>query len=80
MYTIDEAQLHCPRATSTVYSIPEEAAREFGRETIIAELEKEDAAVRASRRDACLRLFSSLWAHISSMRLITLVKSARISE
>lgn len=77
MYTIHEANLHSPRATSSFYSVPNDAAREFGREAIIAELENQAAAARAEQRRAIRRLLRKLWAKFPAMSIPSWAKSAR---
>lgn len=77
MYTINEANLHSIRATSPVYSVPSDAAREFGREAIIAELEMQAAAARAEHRRAVQRLLRNLWGKFTSAGRSTWAKSVR---
>lgn len=77
MYTLDEANLHSPRNTSPFYSVPNDDAREFGREAIIAELENHAAAARANRRRAFRRLLRKLWAKFPTVGISSWAKSVR---
>jgi len=72
-----EANLHSPRAAFSEYSVPSDAAREFRRETIIAELKKQAAAARAAQRRTLRRLLRNLWVKFASVGRQAWAKSVR---